>query len=83
MKTIVLTHSAARDLDKLQRNARDAVTQALIAYAVSGDGDVKRLAGRDGYRMRVGSYRVIFAEDATTILAIYIGRRVTATYKRN
>jgi mRNA interferase RelE/StbE len=26
---------------------------------------------------------VIFDEDASTILAIYIGRRATTTYKRN
>ena len=58
------------------------VTEALARYAVSGEGDVKRLSGRDGYRMRVGSYRVIFDEDATTILAIYIGRRATTTYRR-
>ncbi|HUZ66586.1 MAG TPA: plasmid stabilization protein [Beijerinckiaceae bacterium] len=83
IRTIVLTHSAARDLDKLPIDARLAVTKALSVYAVSGQGDVKRLSGRDGFRMRVGAYRVIFAEDATTILALYIGRRATTTYKRN
>jgi mRNA interferase RelE/StbE len=44
---------------------------------------VKALQGRDGYRLRIGSYRVIFDEDATTILAIYIGRRATTTCKRS
>jgi mRNA interferase RelE/StbE len=82
VKTIGLTHSAARDLDKLPVEARAMVTEALARYAVSDEGDVKRLSGRDGYRMRVGSYRVIFDEDATTILAIYIGRRATTTYRR-
>jgi mRNA interferase RelE/StbE len=48
---------------------------------MTGRGDVKALQGRDGYRLRVGSYRVIFDEDAFTILAIYIGRRSTTTYK--
>jgi mRNA interferase RelE/StbE len=48
-----------------------------------GQGDVKALQGRDGYRLRIGGYRVIFDEDATTILAIYIGRRATTTYKRD
>ena len=38
---------------------------------------MKALQGRHGYRLRVGSHRVIFDEDATTILAIYIGRRAT------
>ncbi len=82
VKTIILTHQAARDLDRLPVEARHAVTEALVVYAVSGSGDVKRLSGRDGYRMRIGSYRVIFAEDAVTILAIYIGRSATTTYKR-
>lgn len=82
MKTIILSHSAARDLDKLPREAKISVTKALVTYAMSGKGDVKKLSGRDGVRMRVGSYRVIFAEDTTTVLAIYIGRRMTATYRR-
>lgn len=59
------------------------MTAGLIEYAVSGFGDVKALAGREGYRLRIGAYRVIFDEDATTILAIYVGRRQTATYRRN
>ncbi len=62
---------------------RAQVSEALIAYATTGQGDVKRLAGRDGFRMRVGSYRVLFDEDAATILAIYIGKRETTTYKRH
>ncbi len=80
MKTIVLTHKAAKELDAVPRPARQAIGQALNAYAVTGRGDVKKLSVRDGYRMRVGNYRIIFAEDATTILAIYVGRRSTTTY---
>jgi mRNA interferase RelE/StbE len=83
MKTIVFTKQAAKDLDALPATDRDAVTEALTVYAVSGRGDIKRLAGRNGFRMRVGSYRVIFDEDMTTILALYVGRRATTTYKRN
>lgn len=82
MKTIILTTAAARDLDKLPATAREAVTKSLTHYAVTGEGDVLKLSGREGYRMRVGEYRVIFAEDQTTILAIYIGRRSTTTYRR-
>jgi mRNA-degrading endonuclease RelE of RelBE toxin-antitoxin system len=82
VKTIVLTLSAAKDLDALPRDAREQVEAGLHRYAMTGQGDVKALQGRDGYRLRIGSYRVIFDEDATTILAIYIGRRATTTYKR-
>lgn len=83
MKTIILTLSAAKDLDALPRDAREQVEVGPHRYAMTGLGDVKALQGRDGYRLRIGSYRVIFDEDATTILAVYIGRRVTTTYKRN
>ncbi|CDZ43214.1 Hypothetical protein NGAL_HAMBI1146_59870 [Neorhizobium galegae bv. officinalis] len=83
MKTIVLSIAAAKDLDKLNADARKQVSQALIDYAVNGHGDVKMLKGREGYRLRVGRYRVIFDEDSTTILAIYIGKRETTTYSRN
>lgn len=83
MKTIVFTRQAAKDLDALPGEDRDVVATGLTEYAVNGRGDVKALAGRDGYRLRIGAYRVIFDEDAATILAIYVGRRQTATYKRN
>lgn len=80
MKTIALTRSAARDLDALPATAREAVTNALHGYAMTGKGDVRKLAGENLYRMRVGRYRIIFDEDQTTILAIRIGARQTTTY---
>ena len=82
MKTIILTLSAAKDLDGLPKDAREQVEAGLHRYAMTGQGDVKRLQGREGFRLRIGSYRVIFDEDTMTILAIYIGRRDTTTYKR-
>lgn len=81
MRTIILTHAAAKDLDGLPSDARLLVTSGLIRYAISGEGDVRRLSGRDGYRLRIGRYRVIFDQDFRSILAIYIGKRETTTYK--
>ncbi|PBB82578.1 plasmid stabilization protein [Mesorhizobium sp. WSM3879] len=83
MKTIILSAAAARDLDNLPADVRNQVSEGLVDYAISGRGDVKRLAGRDGYRLRIGRYRVIFDEDRATILAIYIGKRTTTTYSRS
>lgn len=82
MKTIILLAAAARDLDALPADARDAVSDALIDHAITGRGDVKKLSGRNGYRMRIGRYRVLFDEDRQTILAVYIGKRETTTYRR-
>ncbi len=56
---------------------------ALYSYAVSGVGDVKPLTGRRGHRLRVGRYRVVFAEDEIMVLAIYIGKRETTAYSRS
>lgn len=81
MKTIILTAAAGRDLDALPVKERAQVSDALIEYAMSGRGDVKKLRDRDGFRLRVGRYRVIFDEDRTTILAIYVGKRETTTYR--
>lgn len=83
MKTIILSASAAKDFDKLPADAQQQVSSALNAYAIAGEGDVKMLKGREGYRMRVGRYRIIFDEDQHTILAIYIGKRETTTYGRH
>ena len=83
MKTIVFTHAAAKDLDALPSEARDDVLRGLDLYAMTGRGDVKALAGRSGWRLRIGRYRVLFDEDSRTILAIYIGKRETTTYRRN
>lgn len=83
MKTIIYTAAAARQLDALPPAIRHEITAALDEYAIHGRGDVKQLAGRQGYRLRIGRYRVIFEQDTMTILAIYIGKRETTTYRRN
>lgn len=82
MKTIIFSLAAAKDLDALPIEARQAVSSGLTNYALTGRGDVKKLSGREGYRLRIGRYRVLFDEDQTTILAIYIGKRDTTTYRR-
>jgi mRNA interferase RelE/StbE len=82
MKTIIFTRHSAKQLSALPDDARKQVEDALDAYAIGGDGDVKPLKGRDGFRLRTGDYRVIFDQDAATILAIYVGKREPTTYRR-
>jgi len=82
MRTIVFTHKAAKELDALPADVRHSITEALSACAIDGRGDVKALAGRDGRRLGVADYRVIFDDDGSTILAIFVGRRATTTYAR-
>jgi mRNA interferase RelE/StbE len=81
MKTIVFTAAAARQLDGLPEDARDKLLGDLDRYAMTGQGDVKKLNGRGGYRLRSGRYRVLFDEDQTTVLTVYVGKRETTTYR--
>lgn len=80
VKTLVFAPAAAKQFDALPPPAQMAIEQALARCIIEGRGDVKRLIGREGYRMRVDEYRVIFDEARTTILALRVGRRNTNTY---
>ena len=46
-----------------QLQALDAVTRRRIAKAIEKipAGDIKKLKGTDGFRLRVGDYRVLFS----------------------
>jgi mRNA interferase RelE/StbE len=48
MKLIILTLSAAKDINALPREGRAQVEAGLHRYAMTGQGDVKALQGRDG-----------------------------------
>jgi mRNA interferase RelE/StbE len=80
MKTIVFAPLAAKQFDTLPTDAQAAVEWALARYAITGLGDVRRLKGTEGCRLRVGSYRVLFDETETSIWVAFVGRRSTTTY---
>jgi mRNA interferase RelE/StbE len=80
VKTLVFTPRAAKEFDALPMPAQAAIDEGLSRYAFEGRGDVKRLQGLDGYRLRIGPNRAIFDEDRTTILTLTIGRRQTHMY---
>lgn len=65
--TVVLTASAQRDLRRLDRPVAVRILDALTRLADSGQGDVTRLRGSsDGWRLRVGDWRVRFRYDFPT-----------------
>lgn len=62
---VVIQRAARRYLEKLNLNDRDRILDALQTLG-TGDFstiDVKPLRGRPGWRLRVGSYRVLFLID--------------------
>jgi mRNA-degrading endonuclease RelE of RelBE toxin-antitoxin system len=64
-RAVLLAARAQKTYDALPLEARRRVRDALLDFAGSGRGDLKRLRGTRGridlLRLRVGDYRVVFA----------------------
>lgn len=73
MFQIVYSKNALKFLKK-----QDKPTQRRIISAIEKlplEGDIKKLQGADGYRLRVGTYRVLFDVNGIIIDIIDIGNR--------
>jgi len=75
MKSIVFTPASARQWVKPAADVRRRIDSRLTELATSGRGDVKRLKGREGSRLRVGDWRVIFYEESGAIVIVAVGHR--------
>jgi mRNA interferase RelE/StbE len=75
VKAISFTTASTRQWLKLSPDIRKRIDAKLTTYAASGSGDVKRLKGIAGYRLRIGDWRVIFIEDARSITVVAVGNR--------
>lgn len=56
---------------------QDRSTQIRITNAINNlpAGDVVKLQGRSGYRLRVGTYRILFSNDGIVLLIDKIDNR--------
>lgn len=63
---------AIKFLNKQPLRIRQLIVQAIKQIP---EGDIIKLQGRDGYRLRVGSYRVIFDHDGHVVFINKIGNR--------
>ena len=75
MKEITFTPTATRQWLKLAAEVRKRIDGKLTVYATNGSGDVKRLKGRAGCRLRIGDWRVIFIEEKASIIIVAVGNR--------
>lgn len=77
--TVVLSHEADKALSALPRQVQGRIVEALdkLAFDPMGAAGVKALKGRDGYRVRVGDYRIIYELDGgeLVVLVLRIGNR--------
>jgi mRNA interferase RelE/StbE len=74
MKPIAFTPAATVQWLKLAANIRQRINIRLEQFA-TGHGDIKRLKGRTGLRLRVGDWRVIFYEEGGKIIVTDVGHR--------
>ena len=77
MKTLAYSATAARALRRYRADAA-AIRAKIEQYAADPAplaANVKTLKGIDAKRLRVGDFRVIFRESATTIEVLDLGPR--------
>lgn len=73
---IAFTSAVTRQWLGLSADVRRRIETKLAVFAETRHGDVKRLKGRAGARLRVGDWRVIFyVEGDTTIIVAAVGHR--------
>ncbi len=68
----VYSKQAQKFLDRQTEENRERIISAIENLPA---GDVRKLAGREGYRLRVGSYRVIFDREGHVIYIMRIDNR--------
>ena len=77
MYEIVFTKKAEKDFDSLEHGLKQRVVQVLERIRLCPKPFLKKLAGTDSYRLRVGDYRVIIVleEAKKELVVLKIGHR--------
>ena len=80
MYKIIFKKEAAKSLIKLPRNVAKTIREKLVVIAANPyaeNPNAKKLQGRDGYRLRVGDWRVIYEiqNDELVILVLRVAPR--------
>ncbi len=74
---VIFSDLALKQLRKLDREIEQRIISTLERIRIRPDAYVKKLVGDEGYRLRVGNYRVILDLDKEKliILVLRIGHR--------
>jgi mRNA interferase RelE/StbE len=75
MREIAFTAAATRQWLRLSSDVRERLDAKLSTFARTGRGDVKHLKGREGARLRVGDWRIIFYLEADRVVVTAVGHR--------
>jgi mRNA interferase RelE/StbE len=72
MYEIVFSDSAVKQLRKLDKEVQQRIIAALERIRIKPESYVKKLVGEQGFRLRVGDYRVIMDIDQGNLLILVI-----------
>lgn len=78
MTRVVITKSALRTIRRMDKATSKRMVSAINKLQDDperADLDIRPLKGRDAFRIRIGSWRVIFEREADTITILAIGPR--------
>src|SRR5262245_31221565 len=78
MKQIVFTRIAQRTLERIPANTARLIRSRIEQYATdpgSLANNIRKLQGREGFRLRVGDWRVIFDENGRILHILRIAPR--------
>ncbi|MBS3122476.1 type II toxin-antitoxin system RelE/ParE family toxin [Candidatus Woesearchaeota archaeon] len=78
MYELIYSPTAVKQLEKLEHNIKERILVALERLRIRPEScDIKKLIGMQGYRFRVGDYRVIFdmEKDKLIIFVLQLGHR--------
>jgi mRNA interferase RelE/StbE len=76
--TVKLKRSAEKELDNLPKKIHDKVINILLSLKeIPFPHNFKKLRGREGYRIRVGDYRILYLidESAKNIEVVSVAHR--------
>ena len=77
MYTIIISDRALKQLGKLEKSIQDRILNALERIKIRPESFVTKLVGEQGYKFRVGDYRVIMdiEKNRLNILILKVGHR--------
>ncbi len=73
MYRLEVSHTAHRQIRRLPAQTQERINSAIVRLAENPRShDSKKLTARDGYRVRVGDYRILYqVDDDTKLVIIY------------
>jgi mRNA interferase RelE/StbE len=73
---VILSSKTKKYLKSLNKPIKGRIDKALIKLCYEPpEGDIKKLTGRDEYRLRVGDYRLLFKARKDAIIVYKIAPR--------